>query len=182
MTQASFDFKPYIIVDSDTRTERLTKIRNFLIQLKEHAPKKFNYSSYVQSVNLSRNKYTGTDNYYYDIVKPLIKEPILHSPRVQDSVRDRAFNDQECGTCACVAGWCVILSNCDKPFQTHPDATHLAFSGMARAILKLSLKDGEFLFYGHSGYGERSLRVYDDHSADIDAAIHRINILLRDQA
>ena len=176
MTQSKFDYKPYIIVESDSRVQRLTKIRDFLIALKDYQPLKFNYSSFLESTTFDkRTPEIIRSDFYFGHVNPNIKEPLYHNNVVQDSVRESAFDDEfDCGTCACVAGWVCILDGTSNPKIPGTMLEDIAFK-----VLKLSdEEENDFLFYGHPNFGHRAANIYGSDENNIDEAVDRINVLI----
>ena len=181
MPQTSFNFQSYIIVDSDSKRQRLTKLRDFLHELKEVAPHKFNYASYIEAIGLTSEGLANRSQHYYNVIKPEVKQPIYNCPVTPDSVREKAFNDEvHCGTCACVAGWATILSKSERLFHKKDEEWDIFpdFCEIAASVLMLDQEDAEFLFYGHSGYQQLTLDIYSRDKDNIDEAIHRINILI----
>lgn len=181
MTQSSFNFQSYIIVDSDSKRQRLIKLRDFLHELKEVAPHKFNYASYIEARALTPEGFANRGEHFYNVINPEVKQPIYNCPITPDSVREKAFNDEvHCGTCACAAGWATILSKSKRLFHSRDEDCGLSpdFCEIAASVLMLDQEDAEFLFYGHSGYQQPSLDIYSRDKDNIEEAIHRINILI----
>lgn len=182
MTQPTIDYQQYIIVNSDTKHQRLTKVRNFLLQLKESAPYKFNYSSYVEARAIPSKGTTATErsDYHYNVVNPVIKNAVYNCPVTPDEVRNRAIHDEShCGTCACVAGWATILSAADRLYNDRDNnESCFDFFEIAASVLSLKKEDGEFLFFGKKGYGNPKIQIYGNDRDNIDEAIRRLNILI----
>jgi hypothetical protein len=100
--------------------ENLKKVREAIVKFKN----KFNYIyCYTDSVNRSPFEF------FLDVDDPEIIESVLS-------------DTNDCGTCACVAGFCVSLSYAEKPF----DVAETGFSEAARDWLGISNRESIWLF------------------------------------
>jgi hypothetical protein len=174
----TLDFKPFVLLPEDTKLQKLTKIRDFLVLLKQTKPERFDYAHFIYAkdfVTGAQNSPTVT-NYYRDVVAPTIRwcNDLDVMPATDDRT-ERALEHKtyDCGTCACVAGWTNLLSRI--PNQNENEFVFA--DDLAGLALELNSEDKDFLF---QGYGGHDIEFVSIRRATIDDALERLNILIKE--
>lgn len=183
-TQPTFDFHPYLIYQSDSTIERLTKLRDFLVKLSEVQPTRFNYNFYLYAAPLNETldpESSVVELTYRNIVQPQVRWELKEkSDTISDDTKTEkalTLTDQthSCGTCACVAGWANILSR--VPIKKDPNSCGFTeeLACQTLGIDFYETDDNAFLFMGDPGYG---LERLDLRYATVQDAVQRLNILI----
>jgi hypothetical protein len=174
-TKQSFDYQPYLIRKVDSRKTRLMKVKEFLIRLSQIDERKFDYTRFIGSFSYE----TGVpcEGFNHAIREGIRTE---RPSRMQEQSTELAIYDcnyDDCGTCACIAGWTEIINRIPLP-TLELDGYSTEF--IAREVLMLNHDESAFLFFGKGRFGFKDLTMLTGEGTDptIQDAIERLEYLI----
>ena len=180
ITPDNFNYEPYRIYENDPKFLRLTKVRDFLIELTKRDERKFDYATFMGI--FTKNMLPMDTPPTRDAMTSQVRHVAYcqdDTSIVEHSTKTAIYDSDNCGTCACIAGWTEILNRI--PIQNLNVAFGCSTEIIARRVLQLDSDDARFLFFGAKGYGLHDLGIgadSDEENFGIKDAIERLNILI----
>lgn len=143
--------------------------KELLIKLRDHIAKpdcRFVYRYWVASI---------ADNLFNK--DGLLKYENHQDIEYTDHVSEIDNDEYKCDTCACVAGWAVLLNKDNlEEYITHDEFDYSdSIPNIATELLDLTTEQRSFLFYCENEFGWPKVMT---HRATKEEAIKRINYLL----
>ena len=180
ITPDNFNYEPYRLYENDPKFLRLTKVRDFLIELTKRDERKFDYTTFMGI--FTKNMLLMDIPPTRDAMTSQVRQVTYcqdDTAIVEHATQIAIYDADNCGTCACVAGWTEILNRI--PILKLDVAFGCSTEIIARRVLQLDSDDSRFLFFGAKGYGLPDLGIsadMDEETFGIQDAIERLNILI----